>query len=199
MRWCGAVVLTLLLVLSSAGAWADAPPPDEVKLGEFIPATPPQPAPAIAFADFAGKDHHLGEFAGHLVLVNLWATWCGPCLREMPSLERLKASLGDRITILAISEDRGGAKVVEPFVAKLGLAELKFYLDPMSKIGFAFGVEGLPTSVLIDGNGQVLGKVEGAASWDSPRMLDILRRFVPREAPAVIKSSFVAPLSPARR
>ena len=94
------------------------------------------------------------------MLVNLWATWCEPCLREMPSLERLQSRLGDRIAVIAVSEDRGGSKVVEPFIAKLGLQSVKTYVDPKSDVGHAFEVRGLPTSFLIDRDGRVLGPRE---------------------------------------
>jgi thiol-disulfide isomerase/thioredoxin len=192
MKRYGAVALTLLLlVLSGAAAGAGEAVSDEARLGDFIPAAAPQPAPHVAFADLAGHTVHLRDFAGRLVLVNLWATWCAPCREEMPSLVRLKQSLGDRITILAISEDRSGAGAVEPFLRRVDLGPLKVYVDPQSEVGAAFAVRGLPTSVLIDGKGLVVGRVEGGAQWDTPAMLDVLRRFLPRTAPVtVIKSSF---------
>src|SRR5438876_991272 len=84
--------------------------------------------PAMSFADPAGNTLDLSDFRGKLVLVNLWATWCEPCLREMPSLERLQSRLGDRIAVIAVSEDRGGSKAVDPFIAKLGLKSVKTYL-----------------------------------------------------------------------
>src|SRR5438132_994914 len=128
------------------------------------------------------------EFAGRLVLINLWATWCEPCLREMPSLERMQSRLGDKITVVAISEDRGGSKTVEPFINKLGLKSFKIYLDPKSDAGRAFKVAGLPTSFLIDREGRVLGRIEGAAEWDSPKLLGVLKSFL--GADEVIKASF---------
>ena len=108
-----------------------------------------------------GKTLSLADFAGRLVLVNLWATWCAPCRKEMPSLERLQTRLGDKIAILAISEDSGGEKAVAPFVARLGLTALKIYLDPKSAVGHAFKVDGLPTSFLIDRQGRVAGPGRG--------------------------------------
>src|SRR5256885_1854209 len=111
----GKVAVALLLAVAAAVAAGQ----DEFKPGEFIPLAAPQPAPEVAFTDTAGNPAALADFKGKLLLVNLWATWCQPCLREMPSLEKLQASQGDQLTVAAIAEDRGGAKVVEPFVKKL--------------------------------------------------------------------------------
>jgi thiol-disulfide isomerase/thioredoxin len=190
MRSGLAAVLAVLLVLPGIGsaAAADTAAADQLPLGEFIPASPPRPAPTVSFADAEGKTLSLSGFAGKLVLVNLWATWCAPCRKEMPSLERLQTRLGDKIAILAISEDRGGSKAVAPFAAKLGLKAVKTYLDPQSAVGRAFKVDGLPTSVLIDRQGRVLGRVEGAAEWDSPKMLAVLDPLLTQDE--VVKTSF---------
>jgi thiol-disulfide isomerase/thioredoxin len=166
----------------------DADAAGQAPLGEFILASRPWPAPSVGFADAEGKSFRLSDFAGKLVLVNLWATWCMPCRHEMPSLERLQTRLGDKIAILAISEDTGGSKAVAPFVAKLGLKAVKIYLDPESAVGSAFKVDGLPTSFLLDRQGRVLGRVEGEAEWDSPKMLAIIEPFLPEDE--VIKTSF---------
>jgi thiol-disulfide isomerase/thioredoxin len=171
----GTVAVALLLAVMAAFAAGQ----DEFKAGEFIALASPQPAPAVSFTDTAGNPATFGDFKGKLLLVNLWATWCQPCLREMPSLEKLQASQGDQLTVAAISEDRGGAKVVEPFVAKLGLDTVKVYLDPKSEVGHAFEVRGLPTTVVIDADGRLVGRVEGAAEWDMPKMLMALQPFLP--------------------
>jgi thiol-disulfide isomerase/thioredoxin len=180
MRWRRAAAALVMIAMTAASSAAEdkAGVPERTRLGEFIPATPPPPAPTISFADLAGNTLSLSEFAGKIILVNLWATWCEPCLREMPSLERLQARLGDKITVVAISEDRGGSKAVEPFIAKLGLKSVKTYLDPKSTAERAFAVQGLPTSFLIDREGKVLGRVEGAAEWDSPKLIETLKSFL---------------------
>jgi thiol-disulfide isomerase/thioredoxin len=180
MRW-GRAFASLLLLISVAGSSAaeDSPSvPERTRLGEFIPASPLLPAPAISFVDLAGNTVSLSEFTGKIVLVNLWATWCEPCLREMPSLERVQSRLGDKIAVVAISEDHGGSKTVDPFIDKLGLKSVKVYLDPKSAIERAFKVRGLPTSFLIDRKGMVLGRVEGAAEWDAPKLLEVLKSFL---------------------
>jgi thiol-disulfide isomerase/thioredoxin len=185
MKTCRAIVAALVLVavvLGSAAIRADEP--DQVKIGEFIPTATPQPATEFSFADLSGKPASLADFKGKFVLLNLWATWCQPCLKEMPSLAALQARLGPSLVVVAVSEDRGGAAVVEPFVAKLGLDKLKIYLDPKSAAIHAFGAQGLPTSFVIDGDGKVLGKVEGGADWDSDKMRAVLARLMPSAKPS---------------
>src|SRR5437763_1653368 len=168
------VALALLVALSVASAAEE----QKIKLGEFIPATPPQPAPEVSFEDLDGKPASFADFRGKLLVVNLWATWCEPCLREMPSLERLQTKLDGKLVVAAVSEDRGGAKIVEPFVGKLGLDKVKIYLDPKSAVGHAFSVRGLPTTLVIDPEGRLVGRVEGAAEWDSAKMTTALQPFL---------------------
>jgi thiol-disulfide isomerase/thioredoxin len=171
------MVLLLAPGLPSA-AGSDTDVPDRTKLGEFVPSSAPSPAPSVTLTDAAGNALPLSDFRGKLVVLNLWATWCEPCLREMPSLDRLQSHFGDRIAVLAVSEDRGGAKIIEPFIAKLTLKSVKVYVDPQSEVGHAFDVRGLPTSFLVDHDGNVLGRVEGGADWDSAKMLAVIEPFV---------------------
>jgi thiol-disulfide isomerase/thioredoxin len=165
--------------LPASGGTADA------TYGKFSLLASPRPAPAVMFATRAGAPASFADFAGRVVLVNLWATWCAPCVEEMPSLARLQAKLGD-LAVLAVSEDRRGAELVDPFVAKLGLDGLAIYLDPKNDLSHAFAVDGLPTSFLIDRSGRVVGTLVGAAAWDSPAMIGLLRTYL--AAPQQAKS-----------
>jgi thiol-disulfide isomerase/thioredoxin len=180
MRRRRILALPLLLPLARIGSAQvdEAAETVQPRLGEFIPVSPAEPAPAFSFFDLDGNSVSLSDFAGKLVVVNLWATWCAPCLREMPSLERLPQHLDRKIVVLAISEDRGGSKVVEPFVEKLGLKSVKVYLDPKSGAERAFKIQGLPTSFVIDRDGKIRGRLEGAAEWDSPKLLETLKSFI---------------------
>jgi thiol-disulfide isomerase/thioredoxin len=206
----GAVILLLFLCLAGfAAAWywpgaplrrdhgsvasssnLDAGAPQEAALGQFTPLAAPRPAPALSFEGRDGRRLKLADFHGHYVLVNLWATWCGPCVREMPSLDRLQARLGDRMSVVALSQDRGGAEVVEPFLARLGLRRLQVYLDPDNNAQQAFALRGLPTSILIDRDGRMLGSLEGAAEWDGQPLLGTLERYLKQgDNSGVIKTS----------
>ncbi|MGQ9368862.1 TlpA family protein disulfide reductase [Azospirillum sp. A39] len=176
----------------AVGAWT-APPaaPTVLKLGaadaarpaaagpeRFTEVTPPRAVPSFAFVDGQGRKTTIGDFAGRVVLLNLWATWCGPCVKEMPSLDRLQARLGGaRFQVVALSVDRGGRETVEPFLAKLGIAALPLYLDPGNASMGALSPRGLPTTLLIDEEGREVARLEGAAEWDSPEMLEFLRRY----------------------
>ncbi len=183
----GRVVILALLLVSLAIVPLATAAPGPAPLGAFVPASPPWPAPRVSFADAHGKTLSLADFAGRLVLVNLWATWCAPCRKEMPSLERLQTRLGNKVAILAISEDSGGQKAVAPFVARFGITALKTYLDPTSAVGRAFKVDGLPTSFLIDRRGRVVGHVEGEAQWDAPKMLSVIEPLLEQEE--IVKTS----------
>lgn len=147
-------------------------------LGEFTALTAPLPAPALQFMPREGGTKQLADFKGKLILVNLWATWCGPCVEEMPSLQRLQAKLGDKLTILAISEDRQGDSVVAPFLEAHGIKDLAIYLDPKTAATEAFGAQGLPTSYLIAADGTIVGKEEGGAQWDDPKMIATLKKYI---------------------
>jgi thiol-disulfide isomerase/thioredoxin len=157
---------------------SDAPPQDGAIKG-FHPDPAPQIVPAADFIDEIGKAIDLSHFKGKVTLVNLWATWCQPCIREMPSLERLKAAReGDHFTVATISEDVKGALAVEPFFAKSGLSSLPRYIDPKNALLRAFNVEGLPTTLLLDAQGREIARFEGAAEWDGPEALRLIDWYI---------------------
>lgn len=189
-------VLCLLAMGSLAGVWwlknkPELPPAPSVassapSIGQFIPTDPPRPAPDVSMTDKDGAAVTLGDFRGRVILVNLWATWCIPCVEEMPALDRLEARQGGKdFAVVAISEDRGGNRAVEPFLAKLGLSKLTSYLDPKSAASGAFQVRGLPTSILIDRDGLEVGRTEGGMAWDGVAALALIERQLskPRSGP----------------
>jgi thiol-disulfide isomerase/thioredoxin len=168
----------LLALALTLGAAAQTPSDPDI-LGKFIPAATPQPAPEMSFTALDGKPISLADFKGKLVVLNLWATWCQPCLKEMPSLAKLEATLGPALVVLAVSEDRGGADVVKPFLAKLDLDKIIIGLDPKSSAIHTLHARGLPTSLVVNAEGNVLGKVEGAPDWESNEMVATLTKLLP--------------------
>ena len=132
------------------------------------------PAPADGFQTPDGEPVTLAAFRGKPLLVNLWATWCGPCVAEMPTLDALADRTGDRLQVLVISQDIQGAEVVGPYFEKAGLKRLEAYLDPENALGFAIASGMLPTTVLYDAEGKEIWRVIGAMDWDGPRANTLL-------------------------
>jgi thiol-disulfide isomerase/thioredoxin len=136
----------------------------------------PRAVPTLGFTDGEGRALSLAGFRGRPVLLNIWATWCVPCREEMPSLDRLQAQLGpSRLKVLPLSIDRQGLPVVEKFYRDLGLKALGIYLDRDGNAGNALGAVGVPTTLLIDREGREVGRKIGAAAWDSPTVVALLR------------------------
>ena len=132
----------------------------------------------VRFTDAEGALVTLEDKRGTVVLINFWATWCPPCVREMPSLEQLQAELGgDGFEVLAISEDREAAAIA-PFYKHFGLNELGGYHDPYGRLARQLKVTGFPTTILVDHRGFEVGRVMGAAEWDSPESLALMRHYL---------------------
>ena len=125
-------------------------------------------APNFTLKNLDGKEISLSQFRGKHVLVNFWATWCGPCKIEMPSLEALYERFKDRnFVLLAISNDMFGANIVKPFV-KAHNINFPVLLDQRLKVSNAFGVVSLPTTFMIDPQGKIIGALFGAEDWATP-------------------------------
>lgn len=151
------------------------------------PAAPQQPpanfivhpvlkqVPDIPFADEQGRALSLKGYRGKTVLLNIWATWCGPCRREMPTLDRLQARLGsERFQVVALSIDRGGPSAIQRFYAETGVRNLALFVDASGRAGSNLGLVGLPGTLLIDPDGREVGRLIGPAEWDSPEMVAFL-------------------------
>lgn len=176
MRLLIALLPMLLLVAGCDRQSADAPQaaPTATAAAEAEPTSSVdtshrgQPAPADSFAGPDGKPVSLVSFKGKPVLVNLWATWCGPCVREMPALDAVAARAGDRMAVLVVSQDRADVAIA-PVFEKRGLKTLEQYRDPDNKLGFAFATGMLPTTVLFDTEGKEVWRIAGAMDWEGPR------------------------------
>lgn len=158
---------------------AGGPPPLKGGYGAFEPLAEPTPAPSIAFLDPDGRPIKLDAYRGSLVLLNVWATWCAPCVKELPSLDRLQAAIGsDRFRVVLVSVDRKGLEVAAPFLTGLGLTNLRTGADPKSELARALGATGLPTSVLLGPDGRIVGRLLGDAEWDSPAAKALLLHYL---------------------
>lgn len=135
------------------------------------------PLPEFTFTDSRGGAQEVADFAGQGLVINLWATWCPPCVAEMPALDRLAETLEqDRILVLPLSSDRGGLPVVHAFYERTGVKTLGIWLDPRGAAARALRARGLPTTVIVDRAGRERARLEGDAAWDAPEFVAAIRR-----------------------
>jgi thiol-disulfide isomerase/thioredoxin len=139
----------------------------------------PKPVINVRYETEDGSRGEMEDFRGKVILVNVWATWCVPCREEMPTLDALQAELGgDRFEVVALSIDRAGSPVVRRFYDEIGVTNLRMYVDKTMLSMTALRTVGLPTTILIDAQGQELGRLVGPAEWDEPEMVSFLREFI---------------------
>lgn len=182
----GSVVMAGISAAAVVLAVATLPNPDPesaavrgIDYPGFAVHDPPEAVPALSFRDADGETVALSSFEGRVVLVNLWATWCPPCVEEMPALDNLQAQLGgDGFDVIALSIDREGTDVVLPFFEAQNLENLTVYLDPDADGPRAFRARGFPTSILLDRQGRRIATYEGELAWDDPEVVDMLRGVV---------------------
>ena len=162
---CGALLLAILAAQPAAAF-------------NFV-ATDSGPVPELTFLDADGNERTLRDFQGRVVVLNLWATWCAPCRKEMPSLDRLQAALGgDDLEVVALAVDRGDLSKVLTFYDEIGLEHLAIYHDSTAKAGRTLRAPGLPTTLIIDRNGDEVGRVLGDAEWDGDDVAALLKAVI---------------------
>ena len=146
-------------------------------------ADAPQPAAVTPFQDADGKTLTLANFAGKVVLVNFWATWCAPCVEEMPTLDKLQATLGgENFAVVAISQDRDGLTVAQPFAKEQGWKNLPLYVEPAVQFMKDAKLRGLPTTLLVDRQGREVARLEGENAWDAPEIVKIINDLIAKPA-----------------
>ena len=134
--------------------------------------------PNFAFPDLNGKEVSLSDQRGKVVLVNVWATWCPPCRREMPSMQRLYEKFkGKNFEILAVSIDSEGRAAVEPFMRKMNLT-FPALLDPGETIRPLYGITGVPESFIIDQQGILVEKIIGPINWATPEVFRFIQDLI---------------------
>jgi thiol-disulfide isomerase/thioredoxin len=145
-------------------------------VAKFELAKAPKPLPDLEFLDADDKPIAFADFKGKAVLINFWATWCAPCVKEMPSLDRLQAAMGkEKFVILPLSLDGPSKPKVVPFYKDRNLANLGIYFDKGRKVMQKLDISILPTSILVDPTGRELGRLEGEADWDKPEAIALMR------------------------
>ena len=141
----------------------------------FVMHERPRSIPEIKFEDGNGESLALADLRGKTVLLNIWATWCVPCREEMPTLDALEAKLGGpAFVVVPLSIDRAGPEVVRKFYAETGIEHLGLYIDTSMRVSIELQAPGLPTTLLIDGEGRELGRLVGPTEWDAPAMIAFL-------------------------
>ena len=132
------------------------------------------PAPTLAFERRGGTVMHVSDFGGKPVLVNLWATWCAPCLAELPALNALAIAKADQLTVLAISQDLEGWKAIDKRFRPDVYSKLTPYLDQKSDYALAVGAKGLPMTILYSADGHEIWRVARPLDWNSAEVRALL-------------------------
>jgi thiol-disulfide isomerase/thioredoxin len=187
----GALVVSLaactMASLGPGAGGSDHPPRLVGYSRQYTLLTPVRTARLTPFRTADGEAIDLSHFRGKVVLLNFWATWCAPCVREMPSLNRLAAEMdSDGLAVVPVAIDRAGLSAVIPFYRDHGLDHLAMYLDPDRRTAYThtndpnnaeFALYGLPISYLVDRQGRVRGYIAGAVNWDSEAAKDLIRYY----------------------
>jgi len=163
-------LFTLLIILSA---------PSEAGKGIIKVHDKPRILPNIVFSSPTQHHIYLSEYKGKWLLINIWATWCGPCIKELPSLDRLQKSFNiENLQIIAIAQDRGGKQQVEKYLDKLSLSTLGIYWDSSGKSQRDLRAMLLPTTILINTDGLEIARWIGSLEWDSPENLKTIEELL---------------------
>jgi len=164
-------------VVGDAGTAAGPELVGQMQTFQMAPST--RPRPTASWTDANGKAVSLADFDGKVVMLNFWASWCPPCIRELPSINRLQAELGgDKFEVVALNIDQGGKPVANRFKRKLNLDKLELYLNKDSSVAQSLKLRTMPTTIIFDAKGREVGKVEGAAEWDVKEAFALIRWFI---------------------
>ena len=133
-------------------------------------------APATIFQDPDGGDISIAQFKGVPTLVNLWATWCGPCIKELPTLDKLAAShaVDGQLGVISVSQDTSDQKAVKDFLANLGVKDIGAYHDGSMALSSALGVQTMPTTVLYGSDGKEIWRYIGDLDWTGPEAVKLV-------------------------
>lgn len=139
----------------------------------------PRPLPDLDLRDDQGRPAGPAQWRGRPALVNLWASWCPPCVAELPSLDRLKPIIEpEGLKVVALNLDRSGVKAATATFARLNIHNLDIVVDAARQVSGSLGVDVLPTTLLVDSTGAEIARYVGGAAWDGPRALAMLRALI---------------------
>ena len=173
---CGALAAAALPAAATPSLAGVKPDMARGAMERFKLAAQPKPLPDLEIQNADDKPMKLSDFKGKVILLNFWATWCTPCVKEMPSLDRLQAAFAkDKFLIVPLSIDGPTKPKVAPFYKDQKLAHLGLYFDKGRKTMQGLDVTLLPTSILVDANGRELGRIEGDADWDMPDSFALMK------------------------
>lgn len=162
-----------------AKALPSGPGRNELSVGQiaaFVFKKAPEEIGDFPFFDAQGKQRSLKEWRGKVVLLNLWATWCAPCRKEMPGLDRLQAELGsDTFEVVTVSADKTGIEGAKKFFDQIKVEKLAVYADPTVRIHSGLKAIGMPATLLLDAEGREIGRLVGPAEWDTPEAKALIR------------------------
>jgi len=148
-------------------------------MAAFVVKPSPEPIANFVFQDGSGAETSLDKWKGRVVLLNLWATWCAPCRKEMPELDALQQKLGSSdFEVVAVSLDRQGAAVARKFLDETKATNVKLYVDTTARALDALKAVGLPATILIDRQGEEIGRLLGPADWASPEAVALIEKAI---------------------
>jgi cytochrome c biogenesis protein CcmG/thiol:disulfide interchange protein DsbE len=169
----------ILIVMSRGTQMLPHPSTSQEMTEEPPPVAAGDKATDFKLEDLSGKTVSLSSYKGKVVFLNLWATWCGPCREEMPSMETLYDDFKDNpdFVMLAVSQDTKGKSAVLPYVQKNGY-HFEVLLDPENKVGESYNVSGVPETFIIDRKGRIVAHHMGAFDWSRPDVREALRQLL---------------------
>ena len=171
------VVLYTALMLGANPVAADVAALRDGDMKKLALHDMPVPVPEAVLLDAEDGEHALADYRGKWVVLNFWATWCAPCRREMPSLDRLQAAMPE-IAVVPVATGRNALPAIERFFAEAGVTGLPIRRDPTSALSRAMGVLGLPVTVILNPEGQEVARLIGDAEWDSDSARAVLGALV---------------------